>query len=146
MGTRSSGGMSVLMQSTEESPIQRQRASLSQGSSVSPSIPMLPRCPHPQGQGRGCAVISQSTSSSSSAAAAAALASLSIYPNQVVAFPTSTSPRRSADSCPARSGQQEMVYEDIDSDLEGQFEFNDEDMEVEDDDEDGQYADHVSPP
>jgi len=50
MGTQSGGGMSVLTQSTgnhestdSESPLQRQRASLSQGSSVSPSIPMPPR-------------------------------------------------------------------------------------------------------
>jgi len=104
--------------------------SLSQGSSVSPSIPMPPRHPHPQGQGRGRTVISHSTSSSS-AAAAAALASLSIYSNQVVAFPTSS--RQRADGGPARSGQQEMLYED--SDLEGQIEFNEEDLEVEEEEE-----------
>jgi len=144
--------MLVLTQSTgnrestdSESPLQRQHVSLSQGSSVSLSIPMPPRCPHPQGQGRGHTVISHSTSSSS-AATAAALASLSIYSNQVVAFPTSS--RQRADSGPARSGQQEMLYED--SDLEGQIEFNEEDLEVEEEekgeeeeDENGEHADRV---
>ena len=157
-GTRSAAGVSVFTQSTgnrestdsEFGPEGRPRASLSQGSSVAPGIPMPPRHPHPQGQARGRSGPSPS-SSSSSAAAAAALASLNIY-SQPVVFP-SVQPRRRADSGPVQGHavDPELLYgEGIGSDIEGQHELrddefadNDHDDEELDEEENGEREDRL---
>ena len=131
-GTKSVMGVSVLSQSTgnKESTDSESGAvdgrSLSQGSSPLSSFPMPPRHPHPQGQGRG----RSETSPSSMAAAALAGNTLHTIP---IAFPTVHQQRRRVDSGRGTTVDPAMLYG---SDIEGQHELNDDDLDELPDDDD----------
>lgn len=133
-GTKSvMGGASVLSQSTgnKESTDSEfgvvEGRSLSHGSSPLSAIPMPPRHPHPQGQGRG----RSGTAPSSSSTAAALAGTLHTTP---IAFPTVHHQRRRADSGRGVMVDPALFYG---SDIEGQHELNDDDLdELPDDDDD----------
>ena len=154
-GNKSVMGASVLSQSTSnkdstdsESGVVERR-SFNHGSSPLSGgvIPMPPRHPHPQGQGRG----RSGTSSSTVAAAAAALAGVRALHTAPIAFPTVHQQRRRADSGRGIMIDPVVLYG---SDIEGQHEFNEDDLNelpddddpmVDDDNEDEQaeLEDHV---
>ena len=136
-GTKSVMGVSVLSQSTgnknstdSESGVVEGR-SLSHGSSPLGGggvIPMPPRHPHPQGQGRGR---SGTAPSSTVASAAATLAGIRALHTTPIAFPTVHQQRRRADS--GRIMINPALH--YGSDIEGQHELNDDDLdEIPDDD------------
>jgi hypothetical protein len=142
-GNKSVMGASVLSQSTSnkdstdsESGVVERRG-LNHGSSPLSGggvIPMPPRHPHPQGQGRG----RSGTSSSTVAAAAAALAGVRALHTAPVAFPTVHQQRRRADSGRGIMIDPVVLYG---SDIEGQHEFNDDDLNELPDDDDDPMAD-----
>ena len=113
-----------------------ERRSLSRGNSLlsgggGSSIPMPPRHPHPQGQGRGR---SGAAPSSTVASAAATLAGPGTLHTMPVAFPTVHQQRRRADSGRGIIVDPALLYG---SDIQGQYELNDDDLdELPDDDDD----------
>ena len=139
-GTKSVMGVSVLSQSTgnkdstdSESGVVEGR-NLSHGSSPlgGGAIPMPPRHPHPQGQGRG----RSGTAPSTVVSAAAALAGIRALHTAPIAFPTVHQQRRRADSGRGIMIDPALRYG---SDIEGQHELNDDDLDElpDDDDDDG---------
>ena len=140
-GTKSVMGVSVVSQSTSnkdstdsESGVVERR-SLTHGSSpLSGVIPMPPRHPHPQGQGRG----RSGTTPSTVAAAAAALAGVHALHTAPIAFPAVHQQRRRADSGTGIMIDPVLLYG---SDIEGQHEFNDDDLNELPDDDDDPMAD-----
>ena len=138
-GNKSVMGASVLSQSTsnkdstDSESVVVERRSLNHGSSPLSGgvIPMPPRHPHPQGQGRGR---SGTSPSSTVAAAAVALAGVRALHTAPIAFPTVHQQRRRADSGRGIMIDPVVLYG---SDIEGQHEFNEDDLnELPDDDND----------
>ena len=135
-GNKSVMGVSVLSQSTSnkdstdsESGVVEGRSFIHSSSPLSGGvIPMPPRHPHPQGQGRG----RSGTTPSTVAAAAAALAGVRALHTAPIAFPAVHQQRRRADSGTGIMIDPVLLYG---SDVDGEHEFNDDDLnELPDDD------------
>ena len=132
-GTRSAMGVSMLSQSTGNRASTDSETGIVEGRRLNPGssplsgggsgIPMPPRHPHPQGQGRG--------RSETAPFSSFAVGTLHTTP---IAFPTVHQPRRRADSGRGIMADPALLHG---SDIEGQHELNDEDLdELPDDDED----------
>ena len=142
-GNKSMMGASVLSQSTsnkdstdsESGVIERRSWNLGSSPLSGGVIPMPPRHPHPQGQGRGR---SGTSPSSTVAAAAAALAGVQALHTAPIAFPTVHQQRRRADSGRGIMIDPVVLYG---SDIEGQHEFNEDDLNELPDDDDDPMAD-----
>jgi hypothetical protein len=142
-GTKSVMGVSVLSQSTGNKDSTDSEFGVVEGRNPSHGssplgggvIPMPPRHPHPQGQGRG----RSGTAPSTVVSAAAALAGIRALQTAPIAFPTVHQQRRRADSGRGIMIDPALRYG---SDIEGQHELNDDDLDgLPDDDDDDD--DHV---
>ena len=138
-GNKSMMGASVFSQSTsnkdstdsESGVVERRSWNIGSSPLSGGAIPMPPRHPHSQGQGRGR---SGTPPSSPVAAAAAALAGVRALHTAPIAFPTVHHQRRRADSGRGIMIDPVVLYG---SDIEGQHEFNEDDLnELPDDDDD----------